>query len=206
MNPENVTPEDLQDPTIDAETLRQIALARPDLRQLILQHPNCHAELAGYVQQLSEQQATPQYEPYPQPGQQQPDYQQGGYQQGGYQQAPYGYGAQPPVSPSDERTWGVLMHVGNLLLSFLVPLIIWLIYRERSWTLDQQGRAALNWAISYWIYSIVSGILMLVFIGWLTWAAIIILNIVFCIIAAVKAGSGEPWKYPLSIPFFQVNI
>lgn len=98
------------------------------------------------------------------------------------------------------------MHVGNLLLSFLVPLIIWLIYRERSQTLDQQGRAALNWAISFWIYSVASGILMFILIGWIIWPILVVLDVVFCIIAAVKAGNGQPWKYPLSIPFFQMKI
>lgn len=198
MDPSTVTAEDLQDPTIDAETLRTIAVARPDLRQVILQHPNCHAELADYIQQLPGQQPPPPpYEPYPSA-----DQSQWGYQQQTY--AP-GYGA-PQVAPSDERTWGVIMHVGNLLFSFLVPLIIWLIYRERSYTLDQQGRAALNWAISYWIYSIAVGILTLLFVGFILWPILIVVDIVFCIIAAVKAGNGQAWKYPMSIPFFQVRI
>ena len=195
MNPSNVTAEDLRNPAIDAETLRQIALARPDLRWLILQHPNCHAELSDYIQQLPDQ-APPPSQPYPQTGQ----------SQWGYQPYAAGYASQPPVSLSDEKIWGVLMHVGNLLLSFLVPLIIWLIYRERSQTLDQQGRTALNWAISFWIYSAVAGVLMFVLIGFVIWPILIVLDVVFCIIAAVKAGNGEAWKYPMSIPFLRVSI
>ena len=65
MDPSTVTAQDLQSPTIDPETLRQIALARPDLRPIILQHPNCHAELTDYIQQLPGQQPPPPYEPYP---------------------------------------------------------------------------------------------------------------------------------------------
>lgn len=98
------------------------------------------------------------------------------------------------------------MHLGNLLLSFLVPLIIWLIYRERSQTLDQQGRAALNWAISFWIYSAIASILMFVLIGAVILPILVVLDIVFCIIAAVKAGNRQPWKYPISIPFLSVRI
>lgn len=198
MDPSHVTPEDLRDPTIDAETLRQIALARPDLRSLILQHLNCHAELTAYIQQLPQQSPPPPGTPYASAGQ----------PQWGQQYQPYtpGYASQPPVDPSDEKIWGVIMHLGNLLLSFLVPLIIWLIYRERSQTLDQQGRAALNWAISFWIYSAVAGVLMFVLVGFVIWPILVVLDIVFCIIAAVKAGNRQPWKYPLSIPFFQVRI
>lgn len=199
MNPSTVTAEDLQDPTIEAEILRRIAEVRPDLRQVILRHPNCHAELSDYVQQLPHQQAAPHYEPYPSANQR-------GW---GYQhQPPYapGFGAPAQVAPSDERTWGVIMHLGNLFFSFLVPLIIWLIYRERSDTLDQQGRAALNWAISYWIYNIVAGVLALLLVGLIILPVLVVLDIVFCIIAAVKAGNGQPWKYPMSIPFLQVRI
>ncbi|GAA4473776.1 hypothetical protein GCM10023190_06560 [Enteractinococcus fodinae] len=198
MDPSHVTPEDLQDPTINAETLRQIALARPDLRSLILQHPNCHAELTAYIQQLPDQGPPPPGEPYRSVGPPQWEQQ--------YQPYTPGYASQPPVDRSDEKVWGVIMHLGNLLLSFLVPLIIWLIYRERSQTLDQQGRAALNWAISFWIYSAVAGVLMFVLIGFVIWPILIVLDVVFCIIAAVKAGNGEAWKYPMSIPFLRVRI
>lgn len=198
MDPSHVTPEDLQDPTIDAETLRQIALARPDLRSLILQHPNCHAELTAYIQQLPDQGPPPPGEPYRSVGPPQWEQQ--------YQPYTPGYASHPPVDRSDEKVWGVIMHLGNLLLSFLVPLIIWLIYRERSQTLDQQGRAALNWAISFWIYSAVAGVLMFVLIGFVIWPILVVLDVVFCIIAAVKAGNGEAWKYPMSIPFLRVSI
>ena len=198
MDPSHVTPEDLQDPTINAETLRQIALARPDLRSLILQHPNCHAELTAYIQQLPDQGPPPPGEPYRSVGPPQWEQQ--------YQPYTPGYASHPPVDRSDEKVWGVIMHLGNLLLSFLVPLIIWLIYRERSQTLDQQGRTALNWAISFWIYSAVAGVLMFVLIGFVIWPILVVLDVVFCIIAAVKAGNGEAWKYPMSIPFLRVSI
>lgn len=196
MNPSNISADDLNDPTIEAETLRQIALARPDLRGMILQHPSCHAELANFIQNIPE--GTPP-----------------GYSGQAYAgQPPYGYGAgpympyapQPPISVSDEKTWGVLMHVGSIFVGFLAPLIVWLIYRDRSQALDQQGRTALNWQISALIYTVVSSVLMLVLVGFLTLFAVAVLDVVFCIIAAVKAGDRETWKYPLAIPFLQDSI
>lgn len=200
MNPSNISADDLNDPTIDAETLRDIAIARPDLRGVILQHPNCHAELANFIQNLANTQegTMPGY-----PG----DQAYAGQQPYGYQTGPYmPYAPQPPVSVSDEKTWGVLMHIGSLFLGFLAPLIVWLIYRERSQTLDQQGRTALNWQISAMIYAVVSSVLMFVLVGFVTIFVVVILDLIFCIIAAVKAGDREAWKYPLAIPFLQVNI
>lgn len=182
MNPANISAEDLNDPTIDAETLRHIATERPDLRPVILRHPNCHAELANYIQNMPEGPTT------------------------GAGYGPYaGYSPQPPVSVSDEKTWGVLMHIGAIFFGFLVPLVVWLIYRERSRTLDQQGRTALNWQISCTIYLAISSILMVVLVGFVTMFAAIILNLIFCIIAAVNASDRAVWKYPLAIPFLQVG-
>ncbi|MDN5817424.1 MAG: DUF4870 domain-containing protein [Yaniella sp.] len=197
MNPSNVSADDLNDPTIDAETLREIAVARPDLRGLILQHPNCHAELANFIQDL------PQGIPSGYSGGQT----YGGQPSYGYGAGPYApYAPQPPVSVSDEKTWGVLMHIGSLFLGFLAPLIVWLIYRDRSQTLDQQGRTALNWQISAVIYAVVSSVLMFILVGFVTLFAVAVLDIVFCIIAAVKAGDREAWRYPLSIPFLRDSI
>ncbi|HJF15004.1 MAG TPA: DUF4870 domain-containing protein [Enteractinococcus helveticum] len=200
VDPSTVTAADLQNPQIDAETLRHIARVRPDLRQVILQHPNCHAELANFIHELPNDAPPepPHMQPYPDP-----------YQSSGSYQSPpysYGYAAPRPLSPDDEKLWGVLMHIGNLILGFLVPLIIWLIYRDRSETLNQQGRAALNWAISYLIYLLISSVLIVVLIGGMIWPVVMILDVVFCIIAAVKAGSLQAWKYPLSIPFLEVRI
>lgn len=48
--------ENLQDPSIDAATLQQLALTRPDLFPRILEHPNCYPELAGWIRH---QQSTP---------------------------------------------------------------------------------------------------------------------------------------------------
>lgn len=40
---------DLQDPSIDAATLQQLATTRLDLLPTILQHPNCYPELAAWI-------------------------------------------------------------------------------------------------------------------------------------------------------------
>lgn len=42
---------DLQDPSIDAATLQQLATTRPDLLPMILQHPNCYPELATWIRE-----------------------------------------------------------------------------------------------------------------------------------------------------------
>src|SRR5699024_1840683 len=106
----------------------------------------------------------------------------------------------------DKKTGGVVRHIGSLFLGFLAPLIVWLSYRERSQTLGQQGRTARSGQLCAVIYAVVWSVLMFILVGFVTLFAVAVLDIVFCIIAAVKAGDREAWRYPLSTPFLRDSI
>ncbi len=67
-------------------------------------------------------------------------------------------------------------------------------------------KLALNWQFSLLIYSFVSVLLMVILIGIVFLFVLGILNMVFCIIATVKASEGKYWKYPMTIPFFKVKV
>ena len=146
----------------------------------------------------------PYGQPSPEPGpafdqgQQQPGYQAPppgyGYQQPGYQ-PPYGA---PPLSPSDERLWATLAHIGPVLTSFVAPLLIWLVFRERSRFVDDQGKEALNFQISLAIAYVVGIITTPIVIGFFILLAAWILAIVFGIQGAIVASKGEPYRYPLT--------
>jgi len=137
-----------------------------------------------------------------------PGYQEPGYQQPGYQQPPPGYGYQQPayppaygpapLSPSDERLWATLAHVGPILTSFLAPLLIWLILRDRSRFVDDQGKEALNFQIFLAIVYVVGVITTFILVGFLILPAAWILSIVFGIQGAIVAGRGELYRYPLT--------
>ena len=64
-----------------------------------------------------------------------------------------------------------------------------------------QAKEALNFQISMTIYSIVSVILILIFVGVLLLFALLVIFIVFTIIAAVKSNEGQFYRYPLTIRF-----
>ncbi len=104
-------------------------------------------------------------------------------------------------SKSDDRTLAVLTHLLGLFVGLLGPLIVLLVSKSKSSKVH--ARNALNWQISLSIYCVVSFILLFVLIGFFLLIALAIANSVFCIIAAVKAGNGETWKYPLSITFLK---
>ncbi len=107
---------------------------------------------------------------------------------------------------SEERTWGMLSHllalsgfIGVPFGNILAPLIIWLVKKDQSQFVADQAKESLNFQISLIIYAIVSGILVLVLIGFLLLAVIFIGGIVLTIIATMKANNGEHYRYPLTV-------
>lgn len=105
----------------------------------------------------------------------------------------------------DARLFGMLCHL-LALTGFVVPfgsiigpLVMWLIKREEFPFVDDQGKEALNFAISMLIYAIVAGILTIVIIGIPLLIAIFVFWLVMVIIAAMKANSGIAYRYPLTI-------
>ena len=113
----------------------------------------------------------------------------------------------PPqqLSESDARLWATFAHLGIVagfiipLATVLVPLIIWLVFKDKSAFVDRHGRSALNFQLTMLIAFAIAGILTVVYIGFLLMIALGVLNLVFSIIAAVAANKGEGYKYPLSL-------
>jgi len=105
------------------------------------------------------------------------------------------------MAKQQERTLGILSHVLGLFTSFIGPLIIYLASEDKF--SKDQAKEALNWQFSLIIYSIISAILMIILIGFLLIIALGIMNLVFSIIAAIKASEGKTYQYPLTIRFFK---
>ena len=99
----------------------------------------------------------------------------------------------------DAKMWGMLCHLLGLFTSFVGPLIIWLLKKEEDPFIDDQGKEALNFQITVLIASIVSGVLAMFCIGVFLGMAVGVVDLIFCIIATVKANSGEKYRYPVSI-------
>lgn len=109
---------------------------------------------------------------------------------------------------SDERTFGMLCHLAALagfifpFGNIIGPLIIWAIKKDEFPWVDHQGRESLNFQISMTIYLIISAFLIIILIGIFLLVALGILNLIFVIMASIKANNGEEFSYPLSIRFF----
>lgn len=111
-------------------------------------------------------------------------------------------GAAGAVS-SEDRTLALLTHLSGIVLGFVVPLIIWLINKDRSdkaFVVDQ-SKEALNFNITLLIAYIALFVLTVITLGlaspltFLLWIA----SIVFFVIAGLKANNGETYRYPFTL-------
>lgn len=89
--------------------------------------------------------------------------------------------------------FGLLMPLP--FIGIIAPLIIWQTTKANNPLMDKHGRNAMNWVISSTLYSV---LLPLTVVGLILVPVLAGLGLVFPIIAAVKAGKGEVWKYPLT--------
>jgi len=134
----------------------------------------------GYPPQQPPQQPQPsQHEPVPYPG----------------------YAVQPPLSPGDARMWSIFAHLGGTFLSFIVPLVIYLVFKDRDPFVREHSSAALNFHLTLFIAYLVSAILILVLIGLILIPLLAICALVFTIMASVAANDGREYTYPLAIQF-----
>lgn len=104
-------------------------------------------------------------------------------------------------SKENEKLLSILTHISGIFIGFIGPLIFYLVAEEKQ--VKEHSKKALNWQLSVLIYSIVAAILIFVIIGLLLLPAIMIANLIFSIIAAIKASEQKVWDYPLAIPFLK---
>ena len=116
---------------------------------------------------------------------------------------PGGYAPVAPMSPQDQRLWSTLTHVGGILFGFLVPLITYLVLKDRGQFVAEHTKTALNFQLTMLIGTVVGVFLSVILIGVLVLLAIWVVIIVFSIIAAMKANAGELYQYPLTIRFIK---
>ncbi len=109
----------------------------------------------------------------------------------------------PPVdaAPQEDRTVALITHLSGIVAGFIVPLIIWLVNKDNAAKgfLNDQAKEALNFQITVAIAYVACIVLSVIIIGGLLMPVVWIVNLVFCILAALKANAGEFYRYPVTI-------
>ncbi len=105
----------------------------------------------------------------------------------------------------DARMWGMFCHLAGLCFllpiipgvgAVIGPLVVWVLKKDQSPFVDEQGKEAVNFQITMFIYGIVAALLMLACIGIVLLPAVVIADIVLTIIAAVRVNDGIHYRYP----------
>ena len=126
-------------------------------------------------------------------------------------------GPWPPagLSPSDERTWGMLSHLGALVvtlvsgLGVLVPLVVLLTKGTQSPFVRRHALESLNFQITVLLMGVLGGIVAVVGavvtlgLGLVVIVPVVLAYLVFVLVvqvlASVRANNGEDYRYPLTL-------
>ncbi len=117
----------------------------------------------------------------------------------------------------DARMWAMICHLGGLggllpivpaIGSIIAPLIIWQVKKDEDPFIDEQGKEAVNFQISMLLYALAGSVVCAitcvgaVLIPFVV-AVVAIFDLVFLLIAAVKANDGHHYRYPLTVRFIK---
>jgi uncharacterized protein len=128
---------------------------------------------------------------------------------------PAPYSPPAPLTPSEERTWAMVSHLSilaNLVTGFLgpvIPLVVYLAFRERSRYVAFQSMQAFIFQLIAWVGAgvlaaiawTVSGVLAVILIGCLIMPLALLISIiplaalVYGVIGAVQTNQGQNFKY-----------
>lgn len=102
-------------------------------------------------------------------------------------------------SVQDEKTMAMLSQLLGILTGFLGPLVMYLVAKDDQPFFKHHAAESLNFQLTLLIGYIISGVLMIVLIGFLTFFAVWIGGLVLTIMATVAANRGEWYRYPINI-------
>ena len=113
-----------------------------------------------------------------------------------------------PTTPSKEdRNWALAAHLGATvgsfisggMLSFVVPLVIYLAKKEESEFVADQAKESLNFRITLFIGYLIGIVLTFFVVGLCLIGIVWLVDLIFGIIAGLKAYEGERYRYPFAI-------
>jgi uncharacterized protein len=87
--------------------------------------------------------------------------------------------------------------------SLIVPIILWMIWKDSDEYVDRMGREAVNFQISMMVYYLICIILMFILIGFILIFFVMFFHLIFIIIGTVQTSQGVEYRYPLIIRFIK---
>ncbi len=104
----------------------------------------------------------------------------------------------PSVDSQESRNIALLTWIGTIFFGFIPPLIVYLIKKDDAYVVDQ-SKEALNWSITAAFGYVAGIILTIILVGVLVMLAGGLCHLVFCIMGAVAASNGKPFRVPFAV-------
>ncbi|TWU30956.1 DUF4870 domain-containing protein [Novipirellula artificiosorum] len=112
----------------------------------------------------------------------------------------------------DDRNLALIAHLSGCagialggLVGFVGPLVLYLMYKDKSPFVESQAKEALNFQITLLILSVICVVITVATCGTLFPIVFVpmVLQIVFGIVAALAVRDGKPYQYPYNLRLFQ---
>lgn len=104
------------------------------------------------------------------------------------------------VGPShDETNLAMLAHLFGIFTGFVGAMVIWLLKKDDSAFIGQEAREALNFQITLMLAYVIAGVLAFLLIGLILFPILFVLNLVLCLLGALSASKGKPYRYPFAL-------
>ncbi len=128
---------------------------------------------------------------------------------------PSGYGSSGMLSADTERTMAVVAHLSAIIamvlsagwLSFVGPLIVWALYKERSPFVRHAAAGSFNFNLWAWVMSIVAWICLITVVLFpvaiILWVVAGVMTLWCHLHGALRASRLQPYRYPTSIPILR---
>lgn len=89
------------------------------------------------------------------------------------------------------------------LIGFIVAYFVWREYSKDSYFIESNGRRLLNFHITFFIYEIIAGVLIIVLIGGLLLPIVSIAYFVLTVLGMIRYGSHRNYEYPFTFEFIK---
>ncbi len=99
----------------------------------------------------------------------------------------------------DDCNIAMLAHLLGIFTGFLGALVIWLVKKDSSVYIAQESAEALNFQLTVMIGYVICSALTIILIGIVMFPLLYLVNIVFCILAAVASSKGAGYRYPFAL-------
>lgn len=118
---------------------------------------------------------------------------------------PVGLVASTPENPLPKDATNMAMLAHLLGLTMVGTFVVWLLKKDEHPFIDQEGKEAANFQLTALIGWVVCSIISVITcgIGALLYLPLLVVVVIFCIMGAMKAKDGIPYRYPINIRFLK---